>query len=47
VSKTIFVAVYTVITGPPREAYGLVALIVAILAFLIYLNKRWAEAQPN
>ena len=45
--KTIFVGVYNIITGPPSEVYGLLALIVAIVCLLIIMNRRWVESLPN
>lgn len=46
-AKTAFVGVYSLITGPPAEVYGLLALVIAVVCLLIYLNRRWVEAQPN
>jgi hypothetical protein len=45
--KAVFVTVYNIITGPPKELYGFIAVVVAILCLLIYLNRRWVEARPN
>jgi|JI10StandDraft_1071094.scaffolds.fasta_scaffold4363430_1 hypothetical protein len=39
--KTVFVGAYSVVTAPPPQVYGLLALTIAIVCLLIIMNRRW------